>query len=181
MSAEDRVRWDRRYADRGPADEADVRLPAAFEPYADAFPRSGNALDLACGRGTGAVWLALRGMNVLGVDVSEVAVSAARDLAHRHGVSVRCRFAIADLDDGLPAGSPVDVLLCSMFRDRRLDGAILERLATGGLLAVSALSEVGAAPGQFRARAGELTAAFGALEMIACGEADGQAWLLARR
>ena len=181
MSEQDRVRWDQRYADREPPDKADVDLPGAFRPYADVFPRAGSALDVACGRGAGAVWLALRGMTVHGVDVSPVAVRAARDLARRCGVTARCRFDAMDLDAGLPAGGLVDVLVCSMFRDRRLDAALVARLAPGGLLAVSALSEVGAVPGPFRAHAGELTDAFGALEVIACAETNGQAWLLARR
>lgn len=181
MSDDDRARWDLRHAGRGPASESEIAVPTAFRPHIDEFPRTGTALDLACGRGAGAVWLALRGMDVRGVDVSPLAVEVARDLARRCGVAARCRFDTVDLDDGLPPGPPVNVLLCNMFRDRRLDKAIVERLAPGGLLAISALSEVGAEPGPFRAHAGELTAAFGALEVIACAEADGQAWLLARR
>jgi hypothetical protein len=42
------------------------------------------------------------------------------------------------------------------------------------------LSEVGAAPGPFRAAAGELPAAFGDLNLVAAGEGEGYAWLLAR-
>lgn len=88
---------------------------------------------------------------------------------------------MADLDDGLPPGPPVDVILCHKFRDRRLDAAIVERLAPGGLLAISALSEVGAKPGPFRVTAGELPAAFASLEQITAEEGDGEAWLLARK
>jgi hypothetical protein len=92
----------------------------------------------------------------------------------------RCRFEVVDLDDGLPAGPPVDVVLCHKFRDRRLDDAIIGRLAPGGLLAIAVLSEVGAAPGPFRAAPGELPAAFARLDRIADGEGQGYAWLLAR-
>jgi len=128
----------------------------------------------------GTVWLARRGLDVWGLDVSPVAIAQARDLAARNGVGDRCRFDVVDLDDGLPAGSPVDVILCHKFRDRRLDQAIIERLAPGGLLAIAVLSEVGAAPGPFRAVAGELPAAFADLNLVAAGEAEGYAWLLAR-
>jgi hypothetical protein len=72
-------------------------------------------------------------------------------------------------------------VLCHKFRDARLDSAIMARLAPGGLLAICALSEVGADPGPFRVQAGELERSFAALEPIAAGEADGEAWLLARR
>ena len=87
---------------------------------------------------------------------------------------------MVDLDDGLPDGPPVDVVLCHKFRNRRLDRAIIERLAPGGLLALATLSEVGAAPGPFRATPGELAAAFAGLDLIAAGEGQGHAWLLAR-
>ena len=56
-----------------------------------------------------------------------------------------------------------------------------ERLRPGGLLAICVLSEVGATPGRFRAAPGELRTAFSTLDEIAAGEADGQAWLIARR
>lgn len=181
VSYEDRVRWNERYAHRG-SPPVDAAGPAAvFLPYQDVFPTGGHALDVACGQGLGAVWLACRGLDVWGLDVSEVAISQARDLARRSGVEKRCQFDTVDLDDGLPAGPFVDVIFCHRFRDRRLDQAMTERLEPGGLLAITALSQVGATPGPFRAAPGELRAAFGDLDVIAAGEGQGQAWLLARK
>lgn len=147
MIGKDRVRWDKRYASRGPAPVAAVGPPPVFAPFDAMFPAAGHALDLACGQGLGAVWLARRGMDVWGFDVSPVAIGQARDLARRSGVGDRCRFDVVDLDTGLPAGPPVDVILCHKFRDRRLDRAAARRLAPGGLLAITALSEVGATLG----------------------------------
>jgi SAM-dependent methyltransferase len=181
MSSDDGARWDVRYARRGASTVDEVGLPRPFHPFADHFPTAGSALELACGTGAAAVWLARRGLHVRGYDVSAVAVAQAGDLAARCGLAARCHFEVADLDDGLPAGDPVDVVFCNKFRDRRLDSSIIERLRAGGLLAISVLSEVGSSPGTFRARPGELVEAFGALDTIASGEADGEAWLLARR
>jgi len=173
----DRVRWDDKYAGRvgGPP-----HLPAVFAPFVDAIPTSGQVLDLACGSGSAAVWLAERGLTVWGVDISAVAIEQARELAQRDGVTEQCRFSVADLDDGLPPGPPVDMILCHRFRDPRLYSAIVDRLVPGGLLAISVLSEVGAQAGFFRAAAGELDVAFAELQALAAGEGDGQAWLLAR-
>lgn len=181
MSGEDRVRWDESYAGRGAVPAARVGPPPMLAPFADMFPTAGRALDLACGQGFGTVWLACRGIEVWGVDVSPVAIGQARDLARRCEVGERCRFSVVDLDHGLPAGPSVDVILCCKFRDRRLDRAIIRRLAPGGVLAITALSDVGASSGHFRVARGELSAAFQELDMIAAGEGQGEAWLLARR
>ncbi|UXA04540.1 class I SAM-dependent methyltransferase [Mycobacterium sp. SMC-2] len=180
MAEADRQRWDERYAEKAPPTVEAVGPPEFLAPYLELLPVAGRALDLACGPGLAAVWLAMRGLEVEGVDVSPVAIAQARDLAHRAGVGDRCRFEVLDLDDGLPAGAPVDLILCHRFRDRRLDHAIIERLAPGGLLAMAVLSEVGAAPGPFRAVAGELPAAFADLDPVAAGEGGGCAWVLAR-
>lgn len=180
MTGTDRRRWDERYAGKGAAPVEAIAPPGAFTAYVDTFPSAGRALDLACGQGLGSVWLARRGLDVWGLDVSATAIDQARDLARRSGIADRCRFDVADLDDGLPDGLPVDVILCHKFRDRRLDQAVIDRLAPGGLLAIAALSEVGASPGPFRAVAGELPAAFAGLDVIAAGEGNGLAWLLAR-
>jgi len=181
VSTDDRLRWDRQHDELPRPTVRDVVLPLPFRPFADLFPRRGTALDLACGRGTAAVWLARRGLTVQAHDVSTVAVAATQALARSCGCADRCAVAVTDLDDGLPPGDPVDVLLCNDFRDPLLYGPMLHRLACGGLLALGVLSEVGAGPGRFRASAGELTRAFAALDVIGSGEADGRAWLLARR
>lgn len=181
MADEDRRRWDERYARRGPAPLTAVGPPPVFAAYVDEFPSTGRALDLACGQGATTVWLARRGLEVSGVDVSPVAVRHARDLAERAGVGDHCRFGVADLDRGLPPGPPVTAVVCHRFRARHLDRAVIERLEPGGLLAVSVLSEVGAAPGPFRAAPGELRSAFAGVDVVAAGEGGGEAWLVGRR
>ncbi|MDH4148291.1 MAG: class I SAM-dependent methyltransferase [Acidimicrobiia bacterium] len=183
MSRADRERWDGRYVAEPGDDDGGVAggPPDAFVAFEHLFPTGGRALELACGRGAAAVWLARRGLDVLAVDVSAVAIGRARRLANACGVADRCRFEVADLDAGLPAGPPVDLVLCHRFRDERLDDAIVERLAPGGTLAMAALSEVGAGAGRFRVAAGELARAFAGLDLLAEREGDGLAVLVARK
>jgi SAM-dependent methyltransferase len=180
MTEQDRLRWDEKYSGGGFAPDYVPCPPSVFAAYEHLFPHSGQAIDLACGRGLAAVWLAARGLTVHGVDVSPVAIRLACDLAERNGVNDRCRFDVLDLDVGLPDGPPGDVIVCHMFRDARLDRAVIERLASGGLLAIAVLSEVDHGPGPFRVARGELRAAFSALTTVAEGEAGGRAWLLAK-
>ncbi|CRZ13569.1 class I SAM-dependent methyltransferase [Mycolicibacterium neworleansense] len=179
MSDKDRIRWDAAYAGHEPDDDLPA-LPQVFDGHADQFPVAGSALDIACGPGRATVWLALRGLDVWGLDISSVAIDRAKQSAIRHGVAERCRFDVADLDEGLPSGPAVDVVLCHRFRDPGLYPALTARLRPGGLLAICVLSEVGAEPGRFRAAAGELEAAFAGLEGLAAAEVNGQAWLVAR-
>lgn len=48
----------------------------------------GRALDLACGEGRNAVWLASQGWRVVGVDFSSAGLAKARGMAHERGVEV---------------------------------------------------------------------------------------------
>jgi 2-polyprenyl-3-methyl-5-hydroxy-6-metoxy-1,4-benzoquinol methylase len=180
VSDEDRRRWDERYADADRA-PAEPRLPETFAPAEHLFPLEGRALEIACGRGEMSVWLAKRGMNVLGVDVSTVALDLARQLASRIGVADRCQFEVWDLDEGLLPGLPVDLVICHMFWQPRLDRLMVARLRPGGVLAMATLSEVDAEPGRFRARPGELREAFAELEILAEGEGDGVAHFIGRK
>ena len=180
VSAEDQLRWDAVYAARGHAD-GEPTVPADFRCIEQHFPTTGHALELACGRGGGAVWLARRGLQVWGVDISAVAIDQARAGAALWEVGDRCRFDVVDLDRGLPPGPRVDVVSCHRFWAPGLHDAVIDRLASGGVLAISVLSEVDAAPGRYRAPPGELAAAFGGLEQVCAGEGHGIAWLLARK
>ncbi|HEY0696445.1 MAG TPA: methyltransferase domain-containing protein [Micromonospora sp.] len=75
------------------------------------YPR---ALDLGCGTGAEAVYLARQGFGpVLGVDFSPVALRKARARAQAAGVSDRCQFSQADITAGpIPGASDEYDLIC---------------------------------------------------------------------
>lgn len=54
-----------------------------------------RAIDLGCGTGNYAVWLARLGFGVTGVDSSTAAIQIARENAEKNGV--QCTFVVADL------------------------------------------------------------------------------------
>ena len=72
----------------------------------------GAALDLACGAGRNAVWLAERGWRVTGVDFSGVALGIARDLAASHGVEVE--WVESDVTGWTPPARAFD-LVCALY------------------------------------------------------------------
>ncbi|HEY2193968.1 MAG TPA: methyltransferase domain-containing protein [Actinomycetospora sp.] len=175
MGGQDRERWDRRFATVGPGVPGP---PSVLVGREGLVPEDGAALDLACGRGTVAVWLAGRGLTTTAVDVSPEALRLTTALAAAHRVDLAT--VCADLDDGLPVRGPVDVVVCQRFRDPRLYPGLIEVLAPGGLLVVSVLSTVGDAGGSFRAGPGELREAFGDLEVLVDEEGNGEAHVVAR-
>jgi SAM-dependent methyltransferase len=78
--------WDARYRERdgamwsGRPNGRLVAEAAALTP--------GRALDVGCGEGADAIWLAQRGWTVTAIDISEVAICRAREASHRAGASV---------------------------------------------------------------------------------------------
>ena len=97
--------WDRRYAE--------PRLVWSAEPNRFLAEEAGGlapgrALDLACGEGRNAVWLAGRGWDVTGVDFSAVAIDKARRMAAEAGVAAR--FVRADLADHVPEPASADLV-----------------------------------------------------------------------
>src|SRR6476469_237173 len=48
----------------------------------------GRALDVGCGEGADAIWLARHGWTVTAIDISDVAISRAREVAERAGDAV---------------------------------------------------------------------------------------------
>lgn len=79
------------------------------EPLLVAFVSSGGVtptrtLEIGAGTGTNAIWLAERGFDVLGIDVSPVAIERAH--AKLQGRALGCRFAISDFLTALPSDGP---------------------------------------------------------------------------
>jgi len=69
----------------------------------------GRALDLACGEGRHAVWLAGLFWRVRAVDFSDVAIAKGRQLAERHSVEVE--WTVADLAEYVPEPESADLVI----------------------------------------------------------------------
>ncbi len=82
MKSED---WDRRYSG---SELIWTAQPNRFLVAETTGLTPGRALDLACGEGRNAVWLAEQGWSVTGVDFSGVALAKAAQLAAARGVAV---------------------------------------------------------------------------------------------
>jgi thioredoxin reductase/SAM-dependent methyltransferase len=103
--------------------------------------RPGRALDVGCGEGGDALWLAERGWDVTGFDVSSVALERAADHARERGLSVRWQH--ADLLTESPAPGAFD-LVCAHFlhlptaERTRFYGELAAAVAPGGTLLIAA-------------------------------------------
>jgi len=84
----------------------------------------GRALDMACGEGRNAVWLAERGWAVTGVDFSDVALEKARRLAEARNVEVD--WVLADVVDHHPEPGTYDLVVILYLQVPAADrGAVL--------------------------------------------------------
>jgi SAM-dependent methyltransferase len=172
MSKQDRDKWDRRYA------EDSYRRHNPVTLLHDWLPRLplGKALDVACGAGRNAIFLAEAGFRVDAIDISPAGLDMARREAERRGVAVN--WIEHDLD--LPYGFERDYDLIIVLWFVRLDllGELCAHLAPGGIL----LSEqhlvadgdlAGPENPRFRVAPGALREAVDGLEILLYEESIG--------
>lgn len=100
--------------------------------HSDLFSGEGIAFDIASGTGHAAVYLALRGYEVMAFDCSVEGLRLAQLLAVREGTKIS-PVAI-DLDEVHLPRARADVLTCFRYLNRALFPAMLAALKPGGLL-----------------------------------------------
>jgi SAM-dependent methyltransferase len=130
--------WNDRYSERGTLWGAD---PNVFVVDRLGQITPGRALDLGCGQGRNAIWLAAQGHTVTAVDVSDVAVAQAAEIAARAGVEVD--FVAADLQTWEPPAAAFDLVLLAYIQAppgirETLHAKAIRALAPGGVLCVVA-------------------------------------------
>ncbi len=152
---------------------ASTTQPATWlTQHARLLPAEGAALDVACGRGRHALWLAARGLTVHAVDRSAEAVTALDALARQRGLPVRAR--VSDLETAnpdLPRGA-FDLIVVVHYLHRPLFPALVAALRPGGLLVYETFTRAQAARGKptnpaFLLEPGELVQLVAPLDVIA--------------
>ncbi|MGR8979233.1 MAG: class I SAM-dependent methyltransferase [Gammaproteobacteria bacterium] len=122
-------KWNRIYSG-----ESVDRSPASAVLTENEFllPHQGSALDLACGLGGNAVYLAERGLSVTAWDISPVAIEKLNEYAGRQRLPITGRQQY--IDSSSFAERDFDVVVVSRFLDRDLKDAIINALKPDGLL-----------------------------------------------
>ena len=123
-----REKWDQRYRTA----EGFPETALVLREYPHLLPPAGRALDLACGLGASALWLAERGFRVKAWDLSAVAIARLSALARDRGLSLEA--AVRDVIAEPPPPGCFDLILVAHFLDRGLAPAIAAALRPGGVL-----------------------------------------------
>ena len=142
MTEADRRQWDARYASGdAPIHARPNRWLARQVVFVDGLAAAcaargvgPRALDIACGAGGTVAWLAQRGWQVTGVDISPTALSLAGAQLAAVGLLAQGILVQADLDAWRPEAASCDLLTCFNFLDRRLWPAMRLAVRPQGLI-----------------------------------------------
>ena len=140
--------------------------------------KPGRALDLACGTGRNALWLAEHAWSVTAVDGSPAAIEMLRNRAGGLGLHVDAR--VADLEKGEYNIEPSawELIVVFLYLQRELfEPAKLGVVPGGALIAVTLLAEE---PANHRLTPGELEGYFSGWEILHRYEGGGVAEIVAR-
>jgi tellurite methyltransferase len=126
--------WDKKYAIKN---YVFGKAPAEFlaENYSY-IPEGSKVLDVGMGEGRNAVFLAQKGFEVTGIDISSVAIKKAQMLADE--LNVRINTIAASIHDYDFPEHSFDAIICYYFVDRALNKKILKWLKPGGVLVYEA-------------------------------------------
>ena len=152
--------WDERYRARreDPAREAP---PADLVAETAARLAPGRALDLACGAGRNAIWLAAKGWKVTAVDGSQAAVDILRRRASAHSLVLSTAVADLEADEFPIEAAKWDLIVSAYYLQRGLFERIRAGVRPGGVAIVIAHTVAcGEEPSAHRLRPGELRAYF---------------------
>jgi tellurite methyltransferase len=130
MSLKDQEKWNRKYQS---AEAPSDREPCEWlTENSGLLTGQGKALDIASGDGRNAVYTASLGYEVLALDISEVGLQKAQDLAR--GKNLHIDTLVADLDRFEFEENAYDLVMCFYFLDRNLFPGIRKTLKPGGLV-----------------------------------------------
>ncbi|HDZ09483.1 methyltransferase domain-containing protein [Pseudohongiella sp.] len=189
MSHEDREKWQRKYREGAYASRhhASVYLQQHLPTLAPPLHR---ALDLACGAGRNALFLARQGYQVDAVDIAAEGLARGKTSADDEGLDNICWYE-HDLDAGLPVRpDQYGLIIMIRYLDIALLRAATQHLVKGGYVLAEVhlqtdVSVTGPGSKRFRVAPGTLASVADDLDMIDYSEGvttdpDGSVVALAR-
>jgi tellurite methyltransferase len=163
--------WDERYREqRGTQIRDECVTPLLAQTVSNGAARNlapGRALDLACGAGRNALWLASRGWQVTAVDGSGVAIDILHQRAARHRLTIDARVADLEKHEYIIQPDSWDLIAMCYYLQRDLFEPAKHGVVPGGLvLAIVHIPDPGEGLTRFRLAPGELARYFAGFEIL---------------
>ncbi len=163
----DLAEWEARYRALGLSPESPETVAQPLVISAAGGLPPARALDLACGKGRNALWLALHGWRVTAVDGSMAAVESLRANMQPFGVQVDTRVANLEMGEYTIEPSAWELIASCYYLQRNLIAPAKAGLVPGGIMvAIALLAQPGRENSSFRARPGELRSYFDGWEIL---------------
>jgi len=129
MDKEAKDKWNNIYAKV----EADQYTPTkVINENGHLLPSKGRALDLACGAGADAIYLARQGLQVDAWDISDTIIDKLSIYATNHKLSIEAQA--RDINKSPPENNYYDVISVAHFLERDLMPVLIRSLKPGGLM-----------------------------------------------
>ena len=165
MSEEDRSKWNQRYAENTYRKGNPVNM---LESWVSKMPK-GRALDVACGAGRNAIFLAQNGFDVDAIDISKEGLKLASDKAESLGLKIN--WLEHDLDQAYNFKSDYNLIVVLWYVNLGLISQLCENLTPGGYLIceehlVTPEEVIGPKNPDYRVKPGALRAAVSPLEIL---------------
>lgn len=160
-------KWDERYRLRERPEEDLDAAPTPLLAATAGNLKPGKALDLACGVGRNAFWLAEHGWDVTAVDGAATAIEILRNRASERGLKINAD--VADLEEGEFVIEPSRWNLIAMcyYLQRNLFEPAKQGVVPGGVvISIVHITEPGEEPTAHRLRPGELEKYFAGWEIL---------------
>jgi SAM-dependent methyltransferase len=141
------------------------------------LPHGGDGLDLACGSGRHAIWMAEQGFRTVAVDRDVIAIDALSQEAARRGLSIQTQVVDLENDEPFLLPDSFDLVVVVHYLHRPLFPALVGALREGGVLVYETFTRAQAARGKptnpaFLLEPGELSTLVRPLEVLAAREGD---------
>lgn len=159
--------WNERYQSRERSAEDFTAAPTPLLIHAAEKLNPGAALDLACGTGRNALWLAGHGWRVTAVDGAETAIETLCDRAAEASLNVDAQTADLAAGEFEIEASTWDLIAICYYLQRDLFEPAKRGLVEGGVLvAIVHITETGEEPTGHRLKPGELVRYFAGWEIL---------------
>ena len=165
MSKQDRDKWNKRYAEDSYRKNNPVTLLEDWLPKLS----PGRALDVACGAGRNALYMAQMGCRVDAIDISAKGLNQARQKAQSQELDIK--WIEQDLDLAYQFDTAYDLIIVMWYVNLKLITQLCDCLQPGGYLLceehlITELDVTGPTSSSYRVAPGALIKAVSGLEIL---------------